>query len=120
MDEIRAPTASYTDRLQHPDDVPLDRDFEMESAMFASMKDYEEHFSNDKLRKQRDRMKKYGGDCIVQKAVLMMIEYKLNVKEKSEVCDIMKELRSEGMLEEVYRYLERHEILPENYIGIFL
>ena len=120
MDEIRAPSASYTDRLQHPSEAPLERDMEMESAMLASMKEYEEHLANENLRKQRDRMKKYAGDCIVQKAVLMMIDYKLKMKERSEVCEIMNELRSEGRLEDVYRYLDNHAIFPENYIGTFL
>tara|TARA_B100000579_G_C22564106_1_gene725819 strand:+ start:216 stop:578 length:363 start_codon:yes stop_codon:yes gene_type:complete len=120
MEEIRSPEESYTDRLQHPDEAPLERDLEMESAMIASMKEYEEHLANDKLRKERDRIKKYAGDCVIQKAVLLMIDYKLNLKEKSEVSSFMSVLLAEGRLEDVYRYLEKHIILPANYIGIFL
>ena len=120
MNEIRPPEESYSDRLQNPEEEKMDRDTEMEEVMRESMVEYERYLADENLRRERDRIEKYSGDCMVQKAVLLMIKYKLKMVEKTEVSEILMKLRDEGNMEAIYRYLQRHKVLPANYIGIFL
>lgn len=114
---MEPPKETYSDQLLDPMLPMQERDIEMENAIADSQREYEKYLADELIRKERDKILRYAGNCPIQKAIVLMLNYKLGQVEKPVIEEYLKIVNKKLLL----KYINSHKCsITESYIGNFI
>ena len=111
------PKETYSDQLLDSMLPMQERYVEMENAIADSQREYEKYLADEIIRKERDKILRYSGDCPIQKAIVLMLNYRLGQVEKQVVEEYLKLVNKELL----FKYINSHKCsITGSYIGNFI